>query len=508
MTITTREKFDATVGLVIPTQRRSELQPRRGMTDLESASGGLRFLPLVALAADLICVVIATIVASLGRDHLSLFQVSPDDFAPQLLQAAPAVTVGWLLAIALLGGYDSQVFGAGTSEFRRVLNSGLATAALVGVGSYLVKFPLSRGFFVLVFAIGVPLLLTSRALLRISLKRARKRGLLQHRVLIVGDTAHIDDIASVLARESWLGYDVVGALAPSDLRQRTPLGVSLLGDTTDVAARALELEADVVFFAGGAVTSAAQLRKVGWALEHTHTQIVVAPSLTDVSRERVKVRPVGGLPLIHLEKPRSVAAGRRAKRVFDLVGSLTILALLSPIYLFAAAQIWWHDRGPLLFEQERIGRGGEAFKCFKFRSMVVDAEARLAEAHTAQGSDSNTVFYKLKDDPRITPPGRWLRRFSVDELPQLLNVVKGDMSLVGPRPQVAHEVALYDDAMSRRLHVRPGMTGLWQVSGRSDLPMAEAIRLDLYYVDNWSMVQDLSILARTLGAVVGSRGAY
>ena len=302
-------------------------------------------MPAAAAVIDLLCLVVAVLGAALGRDRLGIFATSASDFSPQLMLAAPVVTAGWMLAIALLGGYDRQVFGAGTAEYRRVLRSGLANAALIGVGCYLLKFPLSRGWFVLVFVIGMPLLLLGRVTLRGILKRARQRGLLQHRVLIVGDEEHIDEVASVLTRESWLGYDVIGALAPSKRPRATPRSAfpsSVRPPTWSSTAE--ELDADVVFFAGGAVASAAQLRQVGWALEHTKTQLVVAPSLTDVSRERVSVRPVGGLPLIHLEKPRSVAAGRKAKRVFDLVGSLTILFLLSPLYLFAAAQIWWHDK--------------------------------------------------------------------------------------------------------------------------------------------------------------------
>jgi exopolysaccharide biosynthesis polyprenyl glycosylphosphotransferase len=234
---------------------------------------------------------------------------------------------------------------------------------------------------------------------------------------------------------------------------------------------------------------------------------VLAPSITDVARERISVRPVGGLPLIHVEKPRSASAVARAKRFFDVAGSAALIVAFAPLFLFAATQVWRFDRGPVLFRQERIGRDGSPFDCLKFRTMVTDAEARLVTVHSQQGSAVG-IFAKIKDDPRVTAPGHWMRRFSIDELPQLLNVLRGDMSLVGPRPQVAHEVALYDHAMARRLRVRPGMTGLWQVSGRSDLSLAEAIRLDLYYVDNWSMVQDLTILARTFGAVLGSRGAY
>ena len=234
--------------------------------------------------------------------------------------------------------------------------------------------------------------------------------------------------------------------------------------------------------------------------------VVIAPSVTDVSSERVSVRPVGGMPLIHLEKPRSAEAVRRAKRTFDIVCTLGLLLFFAPVFAFAAFRVWKHDRGPILFRQTRVGRDGETFRCWKFRTMVLNAESLLAELHAQEGYEGG--LFKMENDPRVTPPGKWLRRFSLDELPQLVNVLKGDMSLVGPRPPLQHEVAQYDDAMARRLRVRPGMTGLWQVSGRSDLAWSEAIRLDLYYVDNWSMFQDLTILARTFGAVFGKHGAY
>ena len=180
--------------------------------------------------------------------------------------------------------------------------------------------------------------------------------------------------------------------------------------------------------------------------------------------------------------------------------------MLSPVLIAAAVLVKLHDGGPVLFRQTRTGRHGEQFSCLKFRSMVVDAEAHLARLHAESGHDGG--LFKMKEDPRITKPGRWLRRFSIDELPQLFNVVRGEMSLVGPRPPLPLEVASYEADTTRRLRVRPGMTGLWQVSGRSDLSWEEAVRLDLYYVDNWSMVQDASILVRTVRAVFGRSGAY
>ena len=422
--------------------------------------------------------------------------------------AAPLIALGWIVSIALAGGYQEKLFGAGTDEYRRVVAASVATGALTGIGSFIMKFDLSRGFYALTLVLGPAFLFLGRVLLRTAMNKARAQGALTHRALIVGTELHVDEVAQVLSRESWLGYDVVGALTPgSTALGETPSGVPILGGTESAAGIAEDVHAEVVLFAGGAVESGAELRQLAWDLEDSDCEVIVAPSLTEVSRERVTVRPVGGLPLLHVEKPRAALSVRWAKRTFDFLGSLTLLLLLSPVLLFAAFQVWRFDGGPILFRHQRIGRDGDTFGCWKFRTMVVDAEARLAEVLSEQGIEHG-MFAKLKVDPRITGPGHWLRRFSVDELPQLLNVLRGDMSLVGPRPQVEDEVAQYDDAMARRLHVRPGMTGLWQVSGRSDLSLEEAVRLDLYYVDNWSMIQDLTILARTFSAVFGSRGAY
>jgi exopolysaccharide biosynthesis polyprenyl glycosylphosphotransferase len=233
---------------------------------------------------------------------------------------------------------------------------------------------------------------------------------------------------------------------------------------------------------------------------------IIVPSLTDVSSERLKVRPVAGLPLVHVDAPRTVQASHWAKRVFDILGSAGAMLLISPLLLATAVWIKFHDGGPVLFRQTRIGRDGRPFSCYKFRSMVTDAEQLRIDLET--NHERSSVMFKMVDDPRVTRPGRLIRRLSIDELPQLWNVLRGQMSLVGPRPPLPHEVARYSTDMSRRLRVRPGLTGLWQVSGRSDLSWDETVRLDLYYVDNWSMVQDLNILARTVSAVLSSRGAY
>jgi exopolysaccharide biosynthesis polyprenyl glycosylphosphotransferase len=473
-----------------------------------SSRGGLRYIPIVAFGTDLVLITGSVLAAILGRETIPFPIGVPDvQVGDHLDVAGPLMIIGWVTAIFLFGGYRAQVFGAGLEEYKAAINASLVTAAAVGIGCFLLRFQLSRGFFVLAFLIGIPILVSGRFLLRRSIHRARTAGALQHRVVIAGAEGHIDEIAAVLGREKWLGYNVVGALTPEpDDRSMTHSGVPLLGDSHSIAQVAIDAEADVVFLAGGAFDSSVEMRRLAWDLEHEEIAVVIAPSVTDVSRERISMRPVGGLPLIHLEKPRSQAAVRRAKRTFDILGTLALLLLFTPVFLFSALRIWSFDRGPVLFRQTRVGRDGAAFHCWKFRTMVIDAEELLADLHAKQGYQGG--LFKMENDPRITAPGKWLRRFSIDELPQLVNVLIGDMSLVGPRPPLKHEVAQYDDAMARRLRVRPGMTGLWQVSGRSELAWSEAIRLDLYYVDNWSMFQDLTILARTFGAVLNSRGAY
>jgi exopolysaccharide biosynthesis polyprenyl glycosylphosphotransferase len=484
--------------MTILSERQSELTAK--------PSRALRYLPLTALSLDIFVLAGASALATLGRERLGVL-FGPAELSEAVGVVGPFIVFVWLLAIAGLGGYQESTFSVGTDEFKRVFNASLVTAGLIGVVCYLLKFDLARGFYALEFIVGIPLLILGRFVLRRILHRAHRAGMLAHRVLIAGTSNHIDEIARVLSRESWLGYHVVGAVTPpTDVREETDAGVPVVGNAEEVSSVAADVNADVVFFAGGGIESGRELRRNGWELAEHGVQVVVAPSVTDVSRERVRIRPVGGLPLMHLDPPGSADAVRWGKRLFDIVGSLALLLMLSPVFMVAAARIKADDGGPILFRQTRIGRLGHEFECLKLRTMVVDAEDRLRDLHAEIGY--MVGLFKMQDDPRITKPGHWLRRFSIDELPQLWNVLRGDMSLVGPRPPLPREVATYDHFATRRLQVRPGMTGLWQVSGRSDLSWDETVRLDLYYVDNWSMVQDLTILARTFGAVISPRGAY
>lgn len=484
------------------------LSVRRARPLPATPSRALHYLPVTTLVLDLLVVTAATGLAMLGRLRLDLFTpVEPETAQENVGLLFLAIIAVWLVAIAMAGAYNASVFGAGTDEYKRVVHASVVTAGIVGIACYLAKYPLSRGFFLLVFVVGVPALMVGRLVLRRAVHRARANGALRYRVVIAGSPGHIDEIAGVLRRETWLGYEVVGALtsaaAPGG---ETPSGIPIIGNTDQITWSVLSSQANLLFFAGGAVGSASELRRIAWALEKEDVQVVVAPSVTEVSGGRVRFRPVGGLPLIHVDPPRATEASRWGKRLFDVVGSLGLLLAFSPVFLVAAVRVRLHDGGPVLFRQERVGKDGTLFACLKFRTMVVDAEAKLAELHAEHGYV--TGLFKLKDDPRITKPGAWLRKYSLDELPQLVNVLRGDMSLVGPRPPLPLEVASYERDAERRLDIRPGLTGLWQVSGRSDLSWDETIRLDLYYVDNWSMLQDINILLKTLGAVMRPEGAY
>lgn len=474
---------------------------------LTDRSRGLRVLQVGLAFGDLAVLALTTLLATLGRSSLGLFQ-SADDVQAVAQAVGVWIVLGWMLVNWSGGTYHRAHLGAGTIEYARILVAASITAGLVGIMSYLTKFSLSRGFFVLLFAIGVPLLLLWRWYARRLVHRAHLKGHLLTRVLISGSAHHVDEVAKVINRESWLGYRIVGSLLPSSQPvEATDEGVPVVGRTTDTAEAVIASRADVVIFAEGAFPTAAEFRRIAWDLEGHPVSMVVVPSLSDISSGRMTMRPVGGLPLVFVEQPQSLGASRGLKRTFDLVGATLSLVVLGPLMACVAVAVRLHDKGPILFRQTRVGRDGHLFECLKFRSMVVDAEARLGGVAHLQ-DDSDHVLFKAIRDPRITPIGRFIRRYSIDELPQLINVIRGDMSLVGPRPALPAEVRRYEVDVHRRLHVRPGMTGLWQVSGRSDLSWDDTVRLDLYYVDNWSIVQDLAIMLRTVEAVLRSRGAY
>jgi exopolysaccharide biosynthesis polyprenyl glycosylphosphotransferase len=469
-----------------------------------------RALRRVLLATATLDVLVLSFSALLGwnlRHFYDAWSVSPAMPGQLVGHAWPLVIAGWIVVLAAQGGYDLRKFGAGPEEFRTVALASIVTAGLVGLACYLFQLPLSRGFIILTFLVGTPLLLVDRYIVRLLVRRARRSGRLLHRVIAVGGPSGVCEVVDALRRNRFVGYEVVGACVPDEISvepKRFP--VPVLGEPSELRRLCDETRADTVLVARGGYATSQELRRIGWDLEGSNIDLVVVPSLTDVAGPRIHMRPVAGLPLLHVEQPQAGAAGGIAKRLFDVAAAGGALLLLSPVLLGVAAVVKLHDGGPVFFRQARVGRDGRHFGMLKFRSMVVDAENRLADL--LHHNDLDGVLFKMKADPRITRIGRFLRRYSIDELPQLVNVLRGDMSLVGPRPPLPSEVDQYARDVHRRLLVRPGLTGLWQVSGRSGLSWDESVRLDLYYVDNWSMMTDLVIMAKTVKAVLGSDGAY
>jgi exopolysaccharide biosynthesis polyprenyl glycosylphosphotransferase len=273
-----------------------------------------------------------------------------------------------------------------------------------------------------------------------------------------------------------------------------------------VAEFAKKFGVDGVIVAGHPSDDTEFIRDLAWKLEGGMADLILATSLANVAGPRIHFRPIEGLPLIHVEIPQFDGAKHAVKRALDVVMASIALVVLAPVFGVIAALIKLDSDGPVFFAQERVGKSGQPFRILKFRSMTVDAPQRLEEL--IANSEGNGVLFKMKNDPRVTRLGRTLRKYSLDELPQLWNVLRGEMSLVGPRPPLAAEVTTYEDHVHRRLYIKPGLTGMWQVNGRSNLSWEDSVRLDLYYVENWSLMGDLIILWRTVKVVARPVGAY
>jgi len=412
----------------------------------------------------------------------------------------------WVLMLHLAGAYDRRLLGHGPEEYKAVATASFRLFAVVTVVSYVLRLDIARGYVALALPSGLVGLILSRWFWRRWLSLHRAQGLMSPTVLVVGDRAHLLTLIRALDSVPSAGYRVVGACC-SGADQRDIGEVPVLGDESEVAEVAARIGVNTVAATTCPSFGADGLRRLSWSLEGQDVDLVVAPELTNVAGPRVLTRPVAGLSLLHVEAP--VFAGPRLaiKTAMDRGGAAALLIVLSPLFAVVALLIWRQDRGRVFFRHERIGKEGQVFGMYKFRTMVDNAESLLPSLLASTGQEA-APLYKIRSDPRVTPVGSWLRRFSIDELPQLLNVIRGEMSLVGPRPQVQFEVATYANDVRRRLLVKPGMTGLWQINGRSELSWDEAVRFDLYYVENWSAMTDLMILWRTGRAVLHGSGAY
>jgi exopolysaccharide biosynthesis polyprenyl glycosylphosphotransferase len=423
---------------------------------------------------------------------------------------AAAVVVAWLGTLGFSRCYESRFLGTGSEEYTRVGNASVRLAAVVALVAFALDLPLSRGFVAVLLLLGTLLLLVGRVAARACLRAGRRRGRWNHRVLVVGGIQQVQELVEQLSRDPSAGFDVVAVCVPGEHRAALRLSngdsVPVSGGLSSVTQVMLDLRADTVAVTGSPGITGHALRRLSYELEGSGVDLLVAPALTNVTGSRVSIRPMAGLPLLHLDEPELTGARRVLKLVFDLVVALVLTVVLSPLLLALGFLVRLTSPGPAIFTQERVGRRGRPFRIYKFRSMYVDAEERLAEL--AHLNEHDGVLFKLRNDPRVTPLGRLLRRYSLDELPQLLNVLRGQMSLVGPRPPLASEVARYEGHAHRRLLVKPGVTGLWQVSGRSDLSWDDTVRLDLQYVENWSLGLDISVLAKTAVTVLRRSGAY
>jgi exopolysaccharide biosynthesis polyprenyl glycosylphosphotransferase len=412
----------------------------------------------------------------------------------------------WVASVALAGGYDARIIGVGSDEFRRILAAGVNLTAAVAIGSYLVKFEFARGYVLLSLPLVTALDLVFRHRLRKRLHRMRARGACMHRVVAIGHAPAVADLIAELRRDRYHGLDVVGACLAGGTMLHEIAGVQVFGGLGNVTRAVGQAGADMVAVLACPELNGVRLRELAWDLERTDTDMCVAPALMDVAGPRTTIRPVAGLPLLHVDHAELAGGRQTLKSVFDKLVAMTGLILLFPLFIAIMIAIKVIDRGPVFFRQVRVGKNGNTFRVWKFRTMVVDAEQRKAEL--AGLNEAAGGLFKMRRDPRVTRTGVWLRRWSLDELPQLLNVLMGTMSLVGPRPALPSEAARYGDHMRRRLVVKPGITGLWQVNGRSDLSWDEAVRLDLRYVENWSFALDLQILWKTWSAVFRGNGAY
>ena len=452
-------------------------------------------------------VVFGVQIAWLGLDsHVSTNQ---NDLRVGYTAVSVVVTLVWLAGLAYYDTRGDRVIGVGSTEYRLVADSSARVFGLLAIAAYLLHVQLARGYVLIAFPLGIVVLILSRWMWRQWLIIQRKHGDYSSQVLLVGSTASVQHIAKQLARQPEAGYHVLGAVVSNGaVGLLSGTEVRSFGGLTDVQSALTTTGADTVVITSADDLPPERVRELSWSLEPGNQHLVVAPSLTDIGGPRIHTRPVQGLPLIHVETPTYVGRKLYLKRALDLVVTSVLILLLSPVFLALAILIKVGSPGPVFFVQERVGWNGKPFNMIKFRSMVVDAEARLGEISNLDRSEGNAVLFKMKNDPRVTAVGSFMRRFSLDELPQLLNVCVGSMSLVGPRPPLQREVELYDSHVHRRFLVKPGITGLWQVGGRSDLSWEDSVRLDLYYVENWSVTGDLAIHWRTLRAVLSVSGAY
>ncbi len=463
-------------------------------------SHGSRYAKSAVVAADAVAIATAMGIAAWIRWMASS---TPEALGPLWLTAAIAIPV-WLGVFARYKLYSAAAVTSVTAEVSRILHAVAAASACTGFVALVLAAPISRVWLLLTFATSLFTVVIERSIVRRVFRKARSRGQLQRRVVIIGTNAEALGVVQMLRAHPDLGYQVVGLLS-CDTPNGLVTPVPVLGEWSDTVDIVRSLDATGVIIATSAIDvlvanrMARELMDLGYHVELTS-------GLVDISADRLIARPLGRRAVMYVEPVRRFGWRRVAKRMFDIVVSAWLLLLASPILLVAAIAIKLDSRGPVFFSQERVGQGGKLFRVKKLRTMVTNAE-QLRDTLQEQ-SEVDGPLFKMRDDPRVTRVGKWLRKLSIDELPQFLNVLHGEMSVVGPRPAILSELSGWSDELQNRLRVKPGITGMWQVNGRSSSSFDDYVRHDLYYVDNWSLLTDLAIVAKTVPVVLFGRGAY
>ncbi len=464
------------------------------------------------LVSDTVAVLIAVVVAWAWRWRP--FEGAKEHTAGYIGGDFPylivALTFGlaWVSALTIVRSRDGRVMGVGPTEYHRVFGASWRVFAAFALLSFFVKFREARGFIAVSFGLGLTLILVGRYAWRRVLHRLRANGSCKAAVLAIGHRDQAERLIREMNANPTSAYRVVGVCIPTGqvAEGEMILGVPVLGDLRQAGAIAAQVCADTVAVSGSDQITADVVRRLGWELEPQGVDLMLTAELTDVAGPRITITPAESISLLHVDAPRFTGPRYAIKTVTDWVGAGLLTLVLFPVLLISALAVGLTSPGGVFYRQVRVGRNGQTFRMFKFRSMRVGADAEVASL--AAMNDGSGPLFKMRDDPRVTKVGKIMRRYSIDELPQLFNVLRGEMSLVGPRPPLPSEVSAYEKKVRRRLLVKPGLTGLWQVGGRSDLSWEESVRLDVYYVENWTVFGDMIILAKTARAVFSGAGAY
>lgn len=485
----------------------TDLTPRAGSAVERRRQWQRRYRTRLNIVDVLVVLIAVSAAFAIQIATIDRTMVVDDPFAYSRVAICTAVI--WLLLLVIFQTRNTRVVGQGAKEYQRVAH---ATGLAFGILAIVFVVVQSQGIRVqllVALPLGILGLLLGRWLLRRWLVRQRATGDYVSRALVVGLRRDVEQVVTAVHSSGVLGYRVVGVSMNDDSSPTLAVNGNTfraVGSADTAHLTAEKLGADAVIVASFPDNDPQYVKRLSWQLEGTASELVLSSPLVDVAGPRMALRPMEGLPLIHVEIPVFEGARYTIKRGMDIVLSSLALLAVAAITPFVWAAIKLDDRGPVFFRQVRIGRDGERFSMVKFRSMGTDAEAKRA---SLLASDEGAgLLFKMKDDPRVTRVGTFLRKYSLDELPQFWNVLIGDMSIVGPRPPLPAEAVEYDGTVSRRLYIKPGITGPWQVGGRSDLSWEESVRLDLRYVENWSVMGDVMIMWQTAAVMVHADGAY